>query len=109
MAAHAAQAVAYVARQAVARRDEQGAAAADRSAERAGWDEGVSGARPGDGGRTRRGPRRGGRAVPRATPQQPEADAPNPHDRGGATPHPVPATHLWAGGNTGGSRGWQGS
>src|SRR2546430_11914106 len=105
MAAHAAQAIAYVARQAVARRDEQGAATADRSAERAGWDEGVSGARPGDGGRTRR----GGRAFARATSQQPEADAHNPHDRGAATPHHVPETHLWAGDSTGGSGGWQAS
>src|SRR2546425_9832313 len=38
MAAHAAQAVADVARKAVPRRDEQGAAAADRSTERTGWD-----------------------------------------------------------------------
>src|SRR5256886_11907505 len=107
MAAHAAQAIAYVARQAVARRDEQGAATADRSAERAGWDEGVSGARPGDGGRTRRGARRGGRPVARATPQQPEADAHNPPDRGAATPPHAPQTHPRGGDGTRGSRGWQ--
>src|SRR5206468_3354629 len=41
--------------------------------------------------------------------QQPEADAHNPHDRGAATPHHVPETHLWAGDSTGGSGGWQAS